>query len=89
MALIKAIETPYGVQATYWKIVTVTEQFTKSSLIVQMAGYLDAESRTAEKEPIMSGQYSIDDDVYTADATREDIYQLLKQTDQFVDAIDG
>lgn len=80
MALIKSIETDFGIPATYWRI----EHFTfhrDGNVDVTLHGYANAGAK--DKQPMASWQATID-----ARETRASIYEALKMTDYWEGAED-
>lgn len=52
MALIKALPTDFGVDATYWNVLSIEVSRAERSLRVIVAGYLDGEARHDGRRPI-------------------------------------
>lgn len=85
MALIKALDTNYGVQANYWIIGAVLENFYLKKYEVQLIGFASREVKEAGAQPLAELKFDITSG-YQVGLTRFDIYQLLKQSEIFVDA---
>jgi hypothetical protein len=87
MALLKVVKTNYGIDATYWNIISIKEEFKSKILEVTMAGYVSKEVRDENHNPIAWQNLTFNGDEYIKDATREAIYLALKAKD-FADAKD-
>lgn len=74
MALIKNVQTPYGIAATYWRIYRVEYTHTANQDIMQVVGYIDETARRQNAQPIMVLTYQGD----FAEKTRADLYPNLK-----------
>jgi hypothetical protein len=88
MALQKAIDTEFGVQATYWNIGAYAEDFKGSGGEVTMYGYLDQASKQAGKQPLSAGKINLTGVEYMADANRANLYEIIKNKPEFEDSID-
>jgi len=88
MALLKAVKTAFGIDATYWNIFSISEDFKNKSLEVVINGYVSKEARVNNSEPVGWNNLYFDGDDYIQDATREKIYLALKSKD-FADAEDA
>jgi hypothetical protein len=88
MALSKAIDTEYGIPATYWNIGGIQEDFKGKGAEVTFYGYASKDARDANKQPISAGKMQIVGDEYAPDMTRPVVYQLMKQRPEFQDAQD-
>ena len=87
MALLKAVNTTFGIDATYWNIFSITEDFKNKSLEVVINGYISKEVRDENLNPVAWNNLIFAGDDYIKDATRKAVYEKLKTTD-FVDAED-
>jgi hypothetical protein len=87
MALLKAVKTNYGIDATYWNIYSINEDFKNKNLEVVIVGYVSKKVRDENLDPCgwINLQFTGSD--YIKDATREAVYLALKTKD-FVDAKD-
>ena len=74
MALQTQIQTGYGVSATYWRITRITETFPNGAS-VEMAGYLDQQSRLDGNSPLLMVYFNFTD---VSDITREIAYNKIK-----------
>lgn len=75
MALAKTIETAFGVEATYWRIVRTNESFDGMTEIY-IAGYSDEAARRAGKAPLEIKTIQVE----TIDGTRSDYYPVLTES---------
>jgi hypothetical protein len=87
MALLKTVKTNFGVDATYWNIFSINEDFKNKILNIVVVGYTSKENRDDNNEPISWKNLELNDDKYIKDATRTLVYDAIKLTD-FVDATD-
>lgn len=87
MALLKSVKTDYGIDATYWNIFSILENFKNKKLEVVIAGYASKVVRDANLDPIAWQNLQISGEEYIKDATRSNIYETLKSKD-FLDALD-
>jgi len=88
MALLKAVNTVFGIDATYWNIFSITEDFKNKSLEVVINGYVSKKVRDENHNPVAWNNLTFTGDEYIKDATREAIYLALKAKD-FSDAQDA
>ena len=88
MALAKTIETGFGVDATYWNIFSLREDFKNGTNEVILYGYASKETREAKKDPIANKIILIEEDEYIKDAQRADVYKALKLREEFAEAED-
>jgi hypothetical protein len=88
MALLKAVKTNYGIDATYWNIFSISEDFKNKSLEVVINGYVSKEVRDENHNPVAWDNLTFNGDDYIKDATREAVYLALKAKD-FSDAEDA
>lgn len=85
MALQKSIGTPYGVEASYWKILRLNGLFDGAGLLeVMVAGYIDSAARSAGAQPLAVVTKTFEG----VDAGRADIYAMLKLEPEFYGALD-
>jgi len=89
MALIKSIDTDYGIPATYWNIGAVQEDFKGKGTEVTFYGYASQEAREAGKQPLSAGKMQIAGDEYVAGADRAALYAIIKQRSEFSNAADA
>jgi len=89
MALIKAIPTDYGIDAQYWNIGAVQEDFKGQGTEVTFYGYASKEAREAGKQPLSAGKVQIAGDEYVAGADRAALYAIIKQKPEFDGAQDA
>lgn len=101
MALSKKIELDNGVTVNYHRIVTINK-VTNSSTIIEVASYTSEEKRQEEIEALAKGQETgeavpmnvfIDttflNKEYNETDTIKDLYDYLKTTEKFKDALDA
>ena len=89
MALIKTIDTDYGIPAHYWNIGAVQEDFKGKGTEVTFYGYASKEAREAGKQPLSAGKMQIAGDDYVAGADRAALYSIIKQKPEFDGAQDA
>jgi hypothetical protein len=89
MALIKAIDTDFGIPATYWNIGAVQEDFKGKGTEVTFYGYANKEAREAGKQPLSAGKFQIAGAEYSAGADRAALYAIIKQRPEFDGAEDA
>jgi len=89
MALIKAIPTDYGIDASYWNIGAVQEDFKGKGTEVTFYGYASKEAREAGKQPLSAGKVQIAGNEYVAGADRAALYSIIKQKPEFEGAEDA
>jgi len=87
MALLKSVKTVFGIDANYWNIFSISEDFKNKSVEVVINGYVSKEVREDNLEPCAWQNLAYSNDDYIKDATREKIYNKLKTT-EFVDSTD-
>jgi len=83
MALIKSIDTDYGIPASYWNIGAVQEDFKGRGTEVTFYGYASKEARDAGKQPLSAGKVAISGAEYVAGADRTALYSIIKQKPEF------
>jgi hypothetical protein len=89
MALIKAIPTDFGIDATYWNIGAVQEDFKGQGTEVTFYGYASKEARDAGKQPLSAGKVQVTGDEYVAGADRAALYAIIKLKSEFEGASDA
>lgn len=89
MALIKSIDTDYGIPASYWNIGAVQEDFKGKGTEVTFYGYASQEARESGKQPLSAGKVGITGDEYVAGADRAALYSIIKQKPEFEGAEDA
>ena len=88
MALLKSVNTVFGIDATYWNIYLISEDFKSKSLEVVINGYVSKKVRDDNHNPVAWQNLTFTGNDYIKDATREAIYLALKAKD-FSDAVDA
>ena len=89
MALIKSIDTDFGIPATYWNIGAVQEDFKGKGTEVTFYGYANEQARLDGKQPLSAGKVQIAGDEYVAGADRAALYAIIKQRPEFEGAVDA
>jgi hypothetical protein len=89
MALLKSIDTEYGIPATYWNIGAVQEDFKGKGTEVTFYGYASKEARDADKQPLAAGKFNVVGSDYVAGADRQALYATIKQKPEFEGAEDA
>jgi hypothetical protein len=87
MALIKAIPTDFGIDATYWNIGAVHEDFKGQGTEVTFYGYASKEAKEAGKQPLSAGKVQLSGDEYIAGADRATLYASIAKKPEFEGAI--
>jgi len=89
MALIKSIPTDFGINAEYWNIGAVQEDFKGKGTEVTFYGYANKEAREEGKQPLSAGKVQIAGDEYVAGADRSALYAIIKLKPEFEGAVDA
>lgn len=88
MGLQKTITSDYGADATYWNIGSYQEDFKGKGAQVTLYGYMNKEMRDAGKQPLSAANIQFTGEKYIVNATREQIYELIKLLPEYADAVD-
>lgn len=88
MALLKSIDTDFGLPAEYWNIGAVQEDFKGKGTEVTVYGYASKEARDAGKQPLSAGKIQVTGEEYVAGADRATLYAVIKQKPEFAGAED-
>ena len=88
MALLKSIQTDYGIPAHYWNIGAVQEDFKGQGTEVTFYGYASKEARDGGAQPLSAGKVQISGSEYVAGADRAQLYAIIKQKPEFEGAED-
>jgi hypothetical protein len=72
MAIQKTLQTSFGVEANYWKILRTNEAFPGSTEVF-LAGYANEQARRDGKQPFEIKTFLVD----TIDGKRKDYYVVL------------
>ena len=83
MALLKSIPTDFGINAEYWNIGAVQEDFKGKGTEVTFYGYANKQAREDGKQPLSAGKVQIAGDEYVAGADRAALYAIIKQRPEF------
>ena len=89
MALIKSIPTDFGIDASYWNIGAVQEDFKGKGTEVTFYGYANEQARQEGKQPLSAGKVQIAGEEYVAGADRAALYAIIKQRPEFEGAQDA
>jgi hypothetical protein len=85
MALEIKIETAFGVDVTYHKLIEVNYQFRVKNGVAVLACYKDKAARDADKAPLVTYSVVLND---VADLDAENIYTAVKLDEKFATAKD-
>lgn len=88
MGLQVTIPTEFGVDATYWHIGAVQEDFRGKATEVTLYGYSSHEARQADKQPLSAGKVQLAGDDYVAGADRAQLYEIISRRPEFSGAVD-
>jgi len=88
MALIKSIDTDFGIPATYWNIGAVQEDFKGKGTEVTFYGYANKQAREDGKQPLSAGKVQLSGEEYVVGADRAALYAVIKQRPEFDGATD-
>ncbi|CAO3363874.1 hypothetical protein [Azospirillum palustre] len=92
MALERAVSTPYGIDATYHRIIGLQLHFAERCADVTLASYLTTAARQTDHQPLGVIQTRIDfSEMALPDGSepgRSDIYQALKGRAEWQGATD-
>ena len=89
MAITKAKPTDYGIDADYWNVGSIQEDFKGKGAHVTMYGWASVDARQANKQPIAAYTFEISGDLYKADVTRPIVYGLAKTKPEWKGAEDA
>jgi 3-isopropylmalate dehydratase small subunit len=89
MALIKSIDTDFGIPATYWNIGAVQEDFKGKGTEVTFYGYASKEAYTQGKQPLSAGKVQVTGEEYIAGADRATLYAIIAKKPEFEGATLG
>lgn len=89
MALIKSIPTDFGINAEYWNIGAVQEDFKGKGTEVTFYGYASKDARESGAQPLSAGKVQVGGDEYVAGADRQALYAIIKQKPEFEGAEDA
>ncbi len=87
MALIKSIDTDFGIPATYWNIGAVQEDFKGRGTEVTFYGYASKEAKEAGKQPLSAGKVQIAGEEYVPGADRATLYATIARRPEFEGAV--
>lgn len=87
MALIKNIETQFGVNVEYWKVLSI-QIVCNTDVHVVIGGYLNQNTRLAGKNPLVVKNLTIPIIQFETLPMFTVIYNELKQQTEFLNALD-
>lgn len=88
MGLLKTIHSEFGIDATYWNIGAVQEDFKGRGTEVTLYGYASKAARDSAKQPLSAIKLQFTGDEYTPGADRAVLYAAIKQRPEFGEAQD-
>lgn len=98
MGLLKAIELENGITVNYHRVVSINK-ITNNSNVIEVASYTSKEKREEEKAYFESEEIDKSMNVfidttyvekeYSENETIQDVYEYLKTTEKFKDALDA
>lgn len=90
MALSKQVSTQFGTTAEYWRIAVVVEDYTAATISVVLSGYVNANARQANAQPLSRADFSlaVNGDTVTHDMDRTALYTHIKTLDGWTEAVD-
>lgn len=91
MALVKNIASPFGVDATYWRITKLVHDVVTEQATVDIDGYATKQARLDGADPMVHYQYTVEDiqDILNGDdATRALAYDWIKNLPEWFGATD-
>lgn len=89
MALLIEKQTPFGIPATYWRIISAQIDFGRNDMKVFMAGYASEVARESGAVPITQEQISFDIASLGPDQLRGVVYDVVKQLEEWSGASDA
>lgn len=89
MALAIEKMTPFGVPATYWRIISAHIDFGRNEMKVFLAGYANEAARDSGADPIIQEQVNFDADTFVPDQPRSFVYSAVKQLSEWSEATDA
>jgi len=92
MALQQIISTDYGVNASYWKVVDVHFNRFDKTVKIDVAGYLDKDSRDNGANVLKIFEYTVPESIICSEDSQSNviyvIYDYIKTLGDFNTAID-
>ena len=83
MAISISVNTDFGVTANYWNIGAYQEDFKNGGAEVTIYGYATEAARQAGSQPLSAAKVTLTGQDYIPDATRAQVYALIKQRPEF------
>jgi len=92
MALHQIISTDYGVNASYWKVIDVHFNRFNKTVKIDVAGYLDKDSRDNGANVLKTFEYTVSESIICSEDIQNNvihvIYDYIKTLGDFNTAID-
>jgi len=92
MALHQIISTDYGVNASYWKVIDVHFNRFDKTVKIDVAGYLDKDSRDNGANVLKTFEYTVPESIICSEDSQSNvihiIYDYIKTLGDFNTAID-
>lgn len=79
MALLKTIDTDFGASATYWRVVSISDDLLNRRLEIATAGYFSEDARRAGRQPMAIWRGRIEGDRYRQSPSLSDVYTMLRE----------
>lgn len=89
MALLIEKQTPFGIPASYWRIISAQIDFGRNEMKVFMAGYASEDARNAGADPLIQEQVNFDAQTFAPDQPRNIVYAEVKRLDGWSGAADS
>lgn len=86
MALLKSLNTDFGVPAAYWNVGETLLDYHKRRCQVRLYGFANTAARQAGKQPMAAMNIVLEAAAFPADANRASIYEEIKQMPEWADA---
>lgn len=88
MALHHPILSEFGIQASYWRVAVVNDDFVNKKLTVTVLGYVNRRLRLSNYKPISHATFTLDSNDYAPEMGRPEIYKALKLKPEFKGSLD-
>lgn len=88
MALQISKETPLGIPAEYWRIISARIDFGANTMAVSVAGYINKQARDDGKAPIIQEQINFVAEEFVPDQPRQGVYEAMKLMADWAEAVD-
>ena len=83
MALLISVDTDFGVPAVYWNIGGIQEDFKGRATEITIYGYASQEARQTGRQPLSAGKVLVAGEEYTPEATRAQLYEIIRAKPEF------